>query len=279
MRFRGLVSLGFPTTCTRLTSSIDRAIEASRVPACLLAVGYNASQAAGVYGQFSGVAISLITIPTVLTGALATALIPAVSEADAARDWQGLQQRCSQSIAITWMCSFPVILLLYVYGEQLCQMLFHIEGLGPRIRMLVFGAFFLYLGQTIVGMLQGLGQTETVFVNNLLGSAAKLAGMYYCIRTLNWGSMGIAGGMVLGYGLQCLLNLTALSCKVPIHLSCKEIVLPAFGGMGMIAFVTSMHTKGHEQPVVLLLSMMLGGMLYLLFLFFTNRKRVQESKK
>lgn len=82
---QSLLALGLPTTFTRLTSSVDMAIEASLVPFCLMAVGYNASQAAAVYGQFSGVAVSLVTIPTVLTGALATALIPAVSEADASR--------------------------------------------------------------------------------------------------------------------------------------------------------------------------------------------------
>ena len=194
------------------------AIEASLVPFCLIAAGYNTSQAASIYGQFSGVAVSLITIPTVLTGALGTALIPAVAEADAAGNRTALEQRCSQSVLITWMCSLPVILLIYVYGEELCQLLFHIEGLGSMMRMLSFGAVFMYLEQTLVGILQGLGRTRTVFLNNFAGSASKLIGMYYCIRILDWGSIGIAGGMVLGYGLQCLLNLTALSRIVKIHL-------------------------------------------------------------
>ena len=65
-----LLSLGLPVTGTRLTSTVDMAIEASIVPFCLIASGYTISQAASIYGQFSGVAVSLLTIPTVLTGAL-----------------------------------------------------------------------------------------------------------------------------------------------------------------------------------------------------------------
>ncbi len=268
-----LLALGLPTTFTRLTSSIDMAIEASLVPFCLMNVGYNASQAAGIYGQFSGVAVSLLTIPTVLTGALATALIPAVSEADAARDTAGLEQRCSQSVAITWMFSLPVILVIYAYGEELCQILFHIEGLGAMMRMLSFGAVFMYLEQTLVGILQGLGRTRTVFINNFLGSASKLIGMYYCIRVLEWGSLGIAGGMVLGYGLQCLLNLLALSRKIRLQLGWKTILFPVLASVIMLVLIEGVTALYVGNNIVLLLTMAVGGCAYLLFLFLTGQIR------
>ena len=265
---QSLLALGLPTTFTRLTSSVDMAIEASLVPFCLMMVGYNASQAAAVYGQFSGVAVSLVTIPTVLTGALATALIPAVSEADASRQKQQLEQRCRQSVSITWMFSLPVILVLYVYGEELGQILFKISGLGEMMRTLSFGAVFMYLEQTIVGILQGLGQTRTVFINNFLGSAAKLIGMYYCIRTLGWGSNGIAGGMVLGYGLQCLLNLAMLARKVQFALSWKEMLLPVVSSFFMLWVI---RLCASVSAVGLLLAMVAGGVSYLLVLFATGQ--------
>ncbi len=262
---QSLLALGLPTTFTRLTSSVDIA---SLVPFCLMMVGYNASQAAAVYGQFSGVAVSLVTIPTVLTGALATALIPAVSEADASRQKQQLEQRCRQSVSITWMFSLPVILVLYVYGEELGQILFKISGLGEMMRILSFGAVFMYLEQTIVGILQGLGQTRTVFINNFLGSAAKLIGMYYCIRTLGWGSNGIAGGMVLGYGLQCLLNLAMLARKVQFALSWKEMLLPVASSFFMLWVI---RLCASVSAVGLFLAMVAGGVSYLLVLFATGQ--------
>ena len=267
-----LLSLGLPTTFTRLTSTIDMAIEASLVPFCLLSMGYNASQAAGIYGQFSGVAMSLLTIPTVLTGALATALVPAISEADASYQKSALQRCCQQSIQITWAFSLPIILILYLYGDGLCRLLFRIDGLGPMIKMLSFGAVFMYLGQTIVGILQGLGQTRTVFFNNLWGSAAKLIGMYYCIRILGWGSNGIAGGMVLGYGLQCLCNLVALMGQVPIRMSWKEMLLPVAGSFLMLWVIQSCHwLLGNDYDVALLAALCAGGSVYVLWLFLTGQ--------
>lgn len=265
-----LLALGLPATCTRLTSSVDMAIEASLVPFCLLSMGCNASQAAAVYGQFSGVAISLITIPTVLTSALGMALIPAISEADAAGQKQQLEARCSQSIQITWMFSLPVILVIYAYGEELCRILFHISGMGPMMRMLSFGAVFLYLEQTLVGILQGLGDTRTVFVNNFLGSASKLIGMYYCISVLGWGSLGIAGGMVLGYGLQCLLNLAALSRKVKLYIPVSAVLLPVSGSVIMLIAITGLYALC-SSSAALLIWIISGGSMYLLFLLLSGQ--------
>lgn len=284
---QALLGLGLPTTFTRLTSCVDMAIEASLVPFCLMAVGYNASQAAGVYGQFSGVAISLMTIPTVLTGALATALIPAVSEAEAARQQEALELRCRQSISITWLFSLPVILVLYCYGEELGQILFKIYGLGEMMCILSFGAVFMYLEQTVVGILQGLGQTKMVFINNFIGSAAKLIGMYYCIRTLGWGSNGIAGGMVLGYGLQCFLNLAVLARKVQLRLKWRELLLPVGNSLLMLAVIqTIWRWLGNGVDASLLLAFVVAGCGYLLLLLptgqfaaLTGRAGVKRRKK
>ncbi len=231
---KSLLSLGLPVTGTRLTSTIDMAIEASMVPACLIAIGYNTSQAASVYGQFSGVAVSLLMIPTVLTSALSTALTPAISGAAARHQHEILRDYCRQAISFTWMFSLPVIFILYLYGEELGQVLFHIHGLGDMMHWLSFGAVFLYLGQTVVGILQGLGMTRTVFINNVIGSVTKLLGMYYCIRFLGVGSNGIACGMILGYGLQCMLNIAALGQKVSLQFPWKALLLPIGNSLLMV---------------------------------------------
>ena len=266
-----LLSLGVPVTGTRITSTIDMAIEARMVPLCLIAVGYTASEAASVYGQFSGVAISLLTIPTVLTGALGTALIPAISGAAASHQNKVLTHYCQQSISVTWAFSLPVIFVLYLYGEELGQMLFHIENLGVMMRWLSFGAVFLYLGQTVVGILQGLGLTRTVFINNFCGSVAKLIGMYYCIRVLHMGGNGIAGGMIIGYGLQCMLNVMALGQYVPIQMPWKEIFLPAANSILMVLHLQFWENILPSGSVFFLLRLCFAAMGYLMVLLCTGQ--------
>lgn len=272
--FKPLLSLGVPVTGTKLTSTIDMAIEASIVPACLIAVGYNASQAASVYGQFSGVAVSLLTIPTVLTNALGTALIPAIASAASKKQHQALQQYCQQAISITWAFCLPIILILYLYGEEMGNILFHIHGLGDMMHWLSFGALFLYLGQIIVGILQGLGLTRAVFINNFCGSVAKLVGMYYCIRNLEFGSVGIAGGMIIGYGLQCMMHMVTLGRRISFRLSLKEIFLPVGNTVLMMFHLQFLENQFPQKTVFLfLLRIFLAVCGYLVILFCTGQTK------
>lgn len=278
--FWELVSFGMPVTFTRLTSSIDMAIEASLVPFCLIAVGYNYSQAAGIYGQFSGVAVSLITIPTILTGALATALVPAIAEAAAGLRRQELAQRCNLSLRLTYCVSLPVIALLYCYGDDISYLLFHLENMGAMLQILSFGAMFIYLGQTIVGILQGLGKTRAVFLNNFAGSAAKLIGMYYCIRQSNWGADGIAAGMVLGYGLQCLLNMLELSHYVQIKMRVQEIILPVGACLVMLLVMYGLQQwLPFGFSIKLILSVLLSSFTYGLLLLITGQFSLKDLKR
>ena len=272
-----LLSLGLPVTGTRLTSTVDMAIEASIVPFCLIASGYTISQAASIYGQFSGVAVSLLTIPTVLTGALGTALIPAVSSAAANGQKHALQHYCQEAVSVTWAFSLPVIFVLYLYGEELGQILFHLNGLGEMMRWLSFGAVFLYLGQTVVGILQGLGMTRVVFINNFCGSAAKLIGMYYCIRTMGLGANGIACGMILGYGLQCMMNVAALAERVSMRIPWKQILLPVANSIFMVMQIQFWERIMPEGTLWFLLRLVLaaGGYLLILFCSGTLKKIVK----
>ncbi len=268
-----LLSLGIPVTGTRLTSTVDMAIEASIVPLCLIACGYTTGQAASIYGQFSGVAVSLLTIPTILTGALGTALIPAVSSAASHGETAELQRYCQNAVSVTWMFSLPIIFVLYLYGEELGQMLFHITGLGEMMRWLSFGAVFIYLGQTVVGILQGLGMTRTVFFNNFCGSAAKLIGMYYCIRSLGLGANGIACGMILGYGLQCMMHVAALGQCVSMRIPWKHIFLPVGNSLLMVMHMQLWERILPDGMLCFLFRLSMAAMGYFLILCCTAEVR------
>ena len=267
-----MLSFGLPVTFTRLTSTIDMTIEATIIPVCLLAIGYNSNQAAQIYGQFSSVAISLLMIPTMLTGALATALVPAIAEANAGKQKEVLQDRCSLSIRLTCYLSLPIIIVLFCYGRELSKLLFHLDDIGNMLSILAAGAIFIYLGQTLVGILQGLGKTKDVFINNFIGSASKLVAMYYCIKLSAWGVDGIAIGMVIGYGLQCLLNLLVLLKLVPIKIKFSELIL--VGINGLIFYYQNVFWQRYlpgSQEIILLISLSLSFIVYLLILYLMQK--------
>ncbi len=272
-----IMALGIPTTLTRLTSTLDMAFEASLIPFCLLQMGYDQSQATSIYGQVSGVALTLLTIPMVLTGALATSLVPAISKASAAHHRQEMAALCSEAIRLTYIFSLPIIIVLFCYGGALTQILFHIGQLGPLLRILTLGAIFLYVGQTTVGIMQGLGQTQAVFINNLLGAVAKLVCIYFFVAQRHQGTSGIALAFVLGYIAQCLLNLLSILKEVSLRLSAAQVLLPLANGVFMLLLLPPLR-KGLAMllgPTLgLLCAIVAGGLIYFALLVLTRQFRL-----
>ncbi len=272
-----IMALGIPTTLTRLTSSLDMAIEASLIPFCLLQMGYNQSQATSIYGQVSGVALTLLTIPMVLTGALSTSLVPAISKASAAHRRQEMASLCSEALRLTYIFSLPIIIVLFCYGGTLTQILFHISQLGPLLRILTLGAIFLYIGQTSVGIMQGLGQTQAVFVNNLLGSLVKLVCIYFFVAQHQQGTSGIALAFVLSYIAQCALNLLSILKEVSIRLTAPQVLLPL---LNCALMLLSLRLLQNWLPLLfgptfgVLSAIILSGLAYLALLIATRQFQI-----
>lgn len=274
-----IFALGVPTTLTRLTSSIDMAIEASLIPFCLLQMGYNQSQATSLYGQFSGVSLTLLTIPMVLTGALSTALVPAISKASAGHRRQEMTALCSESLRMTYIFSLPIIAVLFFQGNTLTHILFHIDQTGSVLQILTIGAIFLYLGQTSVGILQGLGMTRAVFINNLLGSAIKLICIYAFVAQNQLGIVGIALAFVLCYTAQCLLNLLSILKNVSIRLTLPQIALPLLNCALMLMLLFPLHRLFCQwlgAAIGPLCAISISGLVYLLLLIITRQFRLSK---
>ncbi|MBC7347111.1 MAG: polysaccharide biosynthesis protein, partial [Clostridia bacterium] len=81
--WRELWRLGFPVTVARIVAAVVLTLEAVLIPQRLQAAGYSLRQATDLYGQFAGIALTLVHLPTVLTISLAAAMVPAVAEATA----------------------------------------------------------------------------------------------------------------------------------------------------------------------------------------------------
>ena len=132
-------------------------LEASLLPLTLQKIGFTINQAAAMYGQFSGVSMTILSVPTILTFSLAISLVPAISEAEAQGKLSSLQFRTTESLRLTFLLGLPAVVALLFMPAELSTLLFNIPEAGSTLRILGFGGIFLYLCQTSNGILQGLG--------------------------------------------------------------------------------------------------------------------------
>ncbi|MGO0122677.1 putative polysaccharide biosynthesis protein [Desulfothermobacter acidiphilus] len=207
---RPLLGFALPVTFTRLSSTLFLSLEALLIPQRLVASGYPVSGATALYGQFAGVAETLLYTPSIVTVSLATALVPAVAEAVGSGNQRLLRQRINNAIRLTLLVGIPSATVLHLLAVPLCQEIFGYPEAGASLRLLALGAPFLYLQQTTTSILQGLGFPFSPWRNLAIASLFKLLLIYWLTALPEMNISGAALAFTVSYTCMALLNLLEL---------------------------------------------------------------------
>ena len=158
-----LLSFGAPVTVQKLIMSAILMLQALLIPLALQKGGLSAAQATDAYGNFSGVALSLIHLPGIFTATLAMALLPSIAETE--QNPARLNSRINQSLHITTVIGLPFMLLFYEFSDELCLWLFNAPGAAASLRVLSVAAVFIYAQTALTSILQGLGKLTALFLS------------------------------------------------------------------------------------------------------------------
>jgi len=269
-----LLAFGIPVTVTRVITSLVSTIEANLIPQQLKKMGYTLSQSTAFYGELTGVAFTLLTIPTPLTYSLSTTLVPAISEAASKKQMPLLSQRTSEALGITLIVGVPCSLILFFWGPLLSKLLFQVTQAGELLQILALGGVFLYLLQTTIGILQGLGLVKTIFFTTLLGGLVKLAGIYFYGAHAAHGKVLIALSFASSYVLVALLNLAIIARKTKLSFErgfyLRLLLVSVLFSMSLISL---MELAAQSVFLLVLLTLTLI-LLFFLTLFLTGDQYV-----
>ncbi len=100
--------IAVPLSIGGLVMPVMQLIDATIVPLRLQAAGFSIARATELFGQFSGMANTLINLPTIITISLAVSLVPAISEAMANKSIQQVKTRIEVALWITCLFVFQL---------------------------------------------------------------------------------------------------------------------------------------------------------------------------
>lgn len=258
-----LLAFGLPITITRIVITLTTVAEASLIPHQLITAGKSLSEATAFYGELSGVALTLIFLPSTLSFSLSTTLVPAVSEAQSKKQSKLLKQRTTDALGVTILAGIPSAIILFLYGPTLAQILFKAHQASFLIQILSTGSIFLYISQTASGILQGIGNVKLNFATTLLGGLMRLAGIYFWGSDPQLGIFCIGISFVVGFVVSALLKIIIIKVKTGFSLE-KTFYLRLF--FASILLISLLYlTASMVQGSILFL---LGNIFFALACFF-----------
>ncbi|MHB1651267.1 MAG: putative polysaccharide biosynthesis protein [Desulfitobacteriaceae bacterium] len=276
---RTLFTLASPVTLGRLLATGLSAVDALLIPMRLQVAGYTAREATTLFGQLGGSAFTLLTFPSVFTFALATSLVPAISEASAQKQFHVVRARSTEAIRLTIILGLPALIILFIYAGPLTNF-FKSPSIAPILRVLVFGGIFAYIQQTTTGILQGLGKVQLPVLHAIIGATVRIPLLIILTALPQWGLLGSAWAYVFGFIIMAVLNLLAIGRYTGLPLDLQHFFLQPFtGALGMFLAVRFLNTHMSQSLLNFVFQSVVGLLLYMVLLFLNGAIRFSDLRR
>ena len=192
---RDLKSMAVPLTCNRVALSFAQSAETILIPISLKDFGYSSGDALSIYGILTGMVLSTIMMPAVLSNSLSVMLLPEISKAQSCRQEKRIQSMIKKtaelSCVLGLLCTFGFLLS----GDFIGRQLFHNHLAGIYLKTLCWICPFIFLGNTLCSILQGLGKPGMVLTVNICGCAVRILFILLLVPVM--GMRGYLWGMLV----------------------------------------------------------------------------------
>ncbi|WP_019242730.1 MULTISPECIES: stage V sporulation protein B [Bacillus] len=220
-----LLSIALPSTGSRLISNISWFFEPIVVAQSLAIAGVSTALATSQYGELMGYAWPLLMLPSFITMALSTSLVPAISEAQAVGNIKLVSHRLHQALRITFFTGCLAIVILFVFADPIMNLMYGKTNAAIFITYLAPICIFAYYQMPLQSVLQALNLARAAMMNSLIGAIVKLALIFILSSQPQLGIMGTAMGFAASIVLVTFLHFATVAKRIPIFLEFRSYIL------------------------------------------------------
>lgn len=271
---RIVLSISIPLTIGSIISVIGSVIDTTTISNCIQIAYRDTGMAKEALEALamskSGIITkvdTLVTFPIAINTAFATALIPAISEAIAKKDYQSANQKMKFSLFASILIILPCAMGLTVLANPILKMLYPSASDGALILQLsTITMTFLAINYTINGGLYGLNKTKVPVIALGIGITVKTILGILLIRNPNINIVGAVIGSIACQLIAFTICFRVLKANLNLKLDKKKmLVKPALATLVMGAAVwVSYHLLNLKigNTVSTLLSILIGVITY-----------------
>ncbi len=202
---KNVLSISIPTTISRLVGSISYFFEPIIITTSLLNVGYNSTFIIEEYGTIEGLVLPLLLMPSFLTNALSSALIPDISKNYARGDLKAIRRRVKQVIKVSLVIGIISLSILAINPSFFLKLLYKVDNGSNYVRILIPFFIVLYIEYPFESILQALNKSKNIMYNNLIGTSLKLIAVFL-LSYLRIGLYNFIIAMIINILITTLLH-------------------------------------------------------------------------
>jgi len=172
---KDIFSVSIPTTFGRLIGSIGYFFEPIILTFFLLKGGYSNNYIVLEYGVLSGYVMPLLLMPSFLSLAISSALLPVISKYYSSNRIDLVKRKIKQASLISLIIGSITTVTLFLFPSFFLRIIYNTDQGVNYLRILAFPFIILYLQSPFASALQAMNKSKKVMYANLVGIIIKLA--------------------------------------------------------------------------------------------------------
>lgn len=279
---RRLFVLAVPVAAANMLLPAVASIDVFIVPNRLIAAGFSQHEATTLFGYLTGMANGLVQVPAILTMALATSLVPAVSAAYSKGHFETVLHRTHTAMRIANIITIPACCGLAVLAVPISKLLYGTPLAGPSICVLSISVILVGLQQISSGLLQGMGHTGIPLLNMVIAACFKIA-LSWQLTALPWlAEVGAAWATNVDLAIATALNLYFAYHYIQFNIQWLEMAklfLSAAAMSGTAWFVYNGMLPLMGNGIATIAAILLAAIIYVICLFVFRAIALDEAMR
>lgn len=221
-----LLIIAIPVIIGALVKPIMDFIDASMVIGLLMRSGVGELEANSMLGQLSGMATTMVNLPSIMISAIAMSIVPIISYEYSRNNIVSAKRNVLLSIRMALLIGLPTGIGLMSLSEPIMSLLFPREPsqlAGQILFIAALGVVFLSLIQVLTAILQGVGKAHVPVLNLMIGVVFKVIITYLLTTNKQFGVKGAAIGTVVAYVISAFLDFIAVKKLLMVEFDYKKI--------------------------------------------------------
>ncbi|WP_379965904.1 stage V sporulation protein B [Ectobacillus sp. sgz5001026] len=279
--FQSLMSIALPTTGSRLIGSISYFIEPIVIVQSLAIAGVTTSIATKQYGELNGYALPLLFLPSFITYALSTSLVPSVSEAMAKKNHVLVEYRLQQALRLSFLSGGWSVVILYVFANPIMTLMYGTDHAAIYVKVLAPCFLFYYFQGPLASVLQALDLAKAAMYNSFIGTVVKIIVIFALASRPEFQIMGVALAIATGLLVVTFLHYATLLKKITFTIYARDYIygMLAIFLAGVVGFSCNLYTFSSSLGIQTLLSIVITSFVYATLLIVFRLIRKEELQR
>ncbi len=226
-----LFKISMPITLSASVMSLTNIIDLGLIMRRLKNIGYSEIEAAGLYGNYTTLAVSMFNLAIALITPISVAFLPVFTRCFAKKDTDGAKDSLFDCLKLSSLIGMPLMLGMMFYSEEILTLIFKNTEikLGAELLLLLSPSVFLmFVLLAVNSFLEAMGEVKAPMYSMLCGCAVKTAVCYFLVSSPYFGIFAAPIGTVACYSTALIVSMFFVTKKKGLSIPLFSALCPSF---------------------------------------------------